>query len=76
MKKIKKVISLLLCLMLACACLSACGGNGSGDGEGGNASSGKTEGEVEIMWWTSYATINTDIIQKMIDEFNELHDGD
>lgn len=76
MKKIKKMISLLLCLMLACACLSACGGNGSGEGEGGKDSSGKTEGEVDIMWWTSYATINTDFIQKMIDEFNELHDGE
>lgn len=73
MKKMKKVVSLLLCMLLLCMSLSACG-NGS---EGGKDSSGKAnEGEVEITWWVSYSTAYTVYFDELIEKFNELHEGE
>jgi len=68
MKTMKKVIAMLLCMMLAfgvCACT----------GNGGNGN-GATDGEVVITWWISYATEKETILQKLVDDFNALHEGE
>lgn len=70
MKKMKTWISILLCMIMALS-LCACGGKGGDEG-----SSGASKGEVEISWWISYATEKEVILQKLVDDFNELHEGE
>lgn len=73
MMKMKKAVSMLLCMLLLCMSMSACGNGGGGDKD----SSGKAnEGEVEITWWVSYSTAYTVYFDELIEQFNELHDGE
>lgn len=73
MKKTKKVLCLLLCMLMLGMSMSACGSNGDNKSNGKNPTS---EGEVEITWWTSYSIVNTELMQTVIDQFNELHKGE
>lgn len=72
-KKMTRLVSLLLSLVLMCMCFTACG-TGGGNGEKTNGEVNE-EGEVKIMWWTSYATANQVYLNKIIDQFNKDFDG-
>lgn len=74
MEKMKKLLALLLSVVMCVTCLAACGNGGNGGGNGD--SDVNADGEVVIEWWISYATEKETLLQKLVDDFNTLHDGE
>jgi multiple sugar transport system substrate-binding protein len=63
------VVAAFACLAAALA-LAACGGGGS---SGGGGSAGSSGNKVEIEWWHGQNARVADVLDEMIDEFEESH---
>lgn len=78
----RRIVSVLLCLTMAAGMMTGCGGNGGSGSSGGNASQGSgadsqesAGGKESVVIWDYFETdAQKNMMQDMIDGFNESQD--